>query len=198
MGATTMRTRNRISCITVRGFKSIRREQSLAIRPLTILAGANSTGKSSFMQPLLLLKQTLDTVGDPGALLLDGPNVRFTMADQVLSRVTGKDHSAEFAVRVDLVDSLSIELVFQREQGRGFDLQEMVYREGKGAHSIVPQMSHEEIVKVLPVPWKTMHGEVGKGETGSFHWVGRRSASVTFTAPCRLRASKICERRSRG
>ncbi|MCU0499471.1 MAG: ATP-binding protein, partial [Anaerolineae bacterium] len=46
-----------ITRIGVRGFKSIR-EGSIAIRPLTILAGANSSGKSSIMQPLLLMKQT--------------------------------------------------------------------------------------------------------------------------------------------
>ncbi len=45
-----------ITRITVGGFKSINKEQSLEIRPLTILAGANSSGKSSIMQPLLLLK----------------------------------------------------------------------------------------------------------------------------------------------
>ena len=46
-----------ITKITVGGFKSIAQEQTIEIRPLTILAGANSSGKSSMMQPLLLLKQ---------------------------------------------------------------------------------------------------------------------------------------------
>ena len=59
-----------ITKITVAGFKSIAEEQSVEIRPLTILAGANSSGKSSIMQPLLLLKQTLEAPYDPGALLL--------------------------------------------------------------------------------------------------------------------------------
>ncbi|MGI9105730.1 MAG: AAA family ATPase, partial [Pyrinomonadaceae bacterium] len=56
-----------ITKITVAGYKSISREQSIEIRPLTILAGANSSGKSSMMQPLLLLKQTLEASYDPGA-----------------------------------------------------------------------------------------------------------------------------------
>src|SRR5216683_6693263 len=72
--------------ITVSGFKSISEEQKIEIRPLTVLAGANSSGKSSMMQPLLLLKQTLEASYDPGALLLNGPNVKFTSADQLLSR----------------------------------------------------------------------------------------------------------------
>src|ERR1700681_4249836 len=76
-----------ITRITVAGFKSIATEQSIEVRPLTILAGANSSGKSSIMQPLLLLKQTLDATYDPGALLLNGPNVRFTSIEQILSRI---------------------------------------------------------------------------------------------------------------
>src|SRR6516165_6634739 len=68
--------------IQVGGFKSISEEQNIELGPLTILAGANSSGKSSMMQPLLLLKQTLEAPFDPGPLLLDGPNVRFTSARQ--------------------------------------------------------------------------------------------------------------------
>ncbi|MEO7022316.1 MAG: AAA family ATPase, partial [Ktedonobacteraceae bacterium] len=49
-----------ITRITISNFKSIIGEQSIDIKPLTILAGANSSGKSSMMQPLLLLKQTLE------------------------------------------------------------------------------------------------------------------------------------------
>ena len=76
--------REGITRITVGSFKSINQEQSIEIRPLTILAGANSSGKSSIMQPLLLLTQTLEASYDPGALLLSGPNVRFTLADPTL------------------------------------------------------------------------------------------------------------------
>src|SRR5712691_285382 len=77
-----------ITEIDVRGFKSINREQSIEIRPLTILAGANSSGKSSMMQPLLLLKQTLEATYDPGPLRLLGPHVKFTSAEQLLFKYT--------------------------------------------------------------------------------------------------------------
>lgn len=76
---------DRLTAISVAGFKSISCEQTLYIAPLTILAGANSSGKSSMMQPLLLMKQTLEAPYDPGVFLLDGPNVRFTKSDQILS-----------------------------------------------------------------------------------------------------------------
>src|SRR5689334_18292540 len=75
-----------ISAIGVEGYKSLRTRTEIAIRPLTLLAGANSSGKSSIMQGPLLLKQTLEAPYDPGALLLDGSHVRFTSAEQLLSR----------------------------------------------------------------------------------------------------------------
>ena len=85
--------------LTVAGFKSIREEQSIELRPLTVLAGANSSGKSSIMQPFLLLKQTLEASYDPGPLLLNGPNVRFTKAEQLLSRTDGGNRSWRFGLR---------------------------------------------------------------------------------------------------
>src|SRR4030065_2418222 len=91
-----------IAKIAVRGFKSIADEQEIELRPLTLLAGANSSGKSSIMQPILLLKQTLEAPSDPGALLLDGPNLRFTSAEQLLSQLPGKPRGSAFAVRMEL------------------------------------------------------------------------------------------------
>src|SRR5438034_3765546 len=91
-----------IAEIQVAGFKSISDEQSIEIGPLTILAGANSSGKSSMMQPLLLLKQTLEAAYDAGPLRLDGPNVKFTQADQLLSRIGRGPSLASFHVGMRL------------------------------------------------------------------------------------------------
>ncbi len=74
------------SWIEVHGFKSLAEPTRLDVRPLTLLAGQNSSGKSSFFQPLLLLKQTLDASFEADPLVLDGPHVRFTSLDQLLSR----------------------------------------------------------------------------------------------------------------
>jgi predicted ATPase len=56
--------------VTISGFKSILDEQSFHLGALTIFSGANSGGKSSAIQPLLLLKQTLESQYDPGTILL--------------------------------------------------------------------------------------------------------------------------------
>ena len=93
---------NGITKIAVRGFKSIAEECAIDIRPLTILAGANSSGKSSIMQPLLMLKQTLEAPYDPGPLLIGGPNVQFTEAEQFLSKLTAEKRADRFQIRVEI------------------------------------------------------------------------------------------------
>lgn len=106
-----------ITKIAVKGFKSIAEEREINIRPLTILAGANSSGKSSIMQPLLLLKQTLEAPYDPGPLLLDGPNVQFTKAAQFLSTLPNKNGTDSFQVRIEARDisaSYSVTTIYQK------------------------------------------------------------------------------------
>src|SRR5947199_7638151 len=103
-----------ITRITIGGFKSISQEQSIEIRPLTVLAGANSSGKSSIMQPLLLLKQTLEASYDPGALRLDGPNVRFTSAEQFLSHVGHGKHTDIFSVGIKAGNEVSLTTWFRK------------------------------------------------------------------------------------
>ncbi|MFC9919654.1 AAA family ATPase [Agromyces binzhouensis] len=77
--------------LTVEGYKTVRDPRTLRVAPLTIIAGVNSSGKSSFMQPFLMLKQTLDSAFDPGPLLLYGPNVKITDYAQLLSRGKAKN-----------------------------------------------------------------------------------------------------------
>jgi AAA15 family ATPase/GTPase len=103
-----------ITSITVGGFKPIGQEQSIEVKPLTILAGANSSGKSSIMQPLLLLKQTLEATYDPGPLLLNGPNVKFTSAEQLLSRVRNEKPANSFRVGISISNSAAIATSFKQ------------------------------------------------------------------------------------
>lgn len=108
----TSKTPAAISAITVEGFKSIAEAQTLEVRPLTILAGANSSGKSSMMQPLLLLKQTLEAQYDPGPLLLNGPNVKFTSASQFLSSAIPENAPRRFSVGLKASDGSAIKIGF--------------------------------------------------------------------------------------
>jgi hypothetical protein len=100
----------------------------MEIRPLTILAGANSSGKSSMMQPLLLLKQTLEASFDPGSLLLDGPNVRVTSPEQVLTHLPSSRTSA-FSVGIELGDGHYFRNIFSTDSRGDFTLKETHFKE---------------------------------------------------------------------
>ncbi len=135
-----------IAEIQVAGFKSISDEQRVEIRPLTILAGANSSGKSSIMQPLLLLKQTLEASYNPGALLLHGPNVKFTSADQLLSRI-GRRSLDTFHVGMRLNAGDQFQTRFRKEHKTRFRIEGADYSSPSGAFTLWPEMTHAEIVK---------------------------------------------------
>ena len=137
-----------ITKITVIGFKSIAEERAIDIRPLTIIAGANSSGKSSIMQPLLMLKQTLEAPYDPGPLLIDGPNVQFTSAEQFLSKLMGEKGAERFQIQIETDESYSIGTTFGKGQN-GIELAEMtVERKSSGKRrrfTLYPEMPLEEI-----------------------------------------------------
>lgn len=146
-----------ITKIAVKGFKSIVEECEIDIRPLTILAGANSSGKSSIMQPLLMLKQTLDASYDPGPLLIDGPNVQFTEASQFLSTLPGKEGTDNFQIRIEtdvfnVFDSVAT--TFTKGQD-GIDIVKMTAeRKSKATSSFMrfplyPDMSPEDIKSLI-------------------------------------------------
>ena len=139
-----------ISAISVRGFKSLANESCLEIRPLTILAGANSSGKSSAIQPLLLMKQTLDATYDPGPIRLDGPNVRFTSAAQLFSNIASGQSSREFEIGIEVGKGLKFEGTY-RQTDQGFEIAKIVYEESAKERSLIlhPKMKREAIVDIL-------------------------------------------------
>jgi len=102
-----------VNAITVEGFKSIADRQRMEIRPLTILAGANSSGKSSMMQPALLIKQTLESSYDPGPLRIDGPNVKMTEFDQLFWGTGTTIATERFAVGFEGANAWSVRVTFR-------------------------------------------------------------------------------------
>ena len=150
-----------ITKIAVTGFKSLTKECTIDIHPLTILAGANSSGKSSIMQPLLMLKQTLEATFDPGPLLINGPNVQFTLAEQFLSKLIGEERADRFQTRIETCGfgfSYSVRTTFRKEP-RGIEIVEMTKTESKYQllppedMTLYPGMSPEEIKSLAKQHW---------------------------------------------
>jgi predicted ATPase len=61
--------------IGIENFKAFGKMQRIPLKPITLLYGPNSSGKSSIMQALLLLKQTLEEPGDDKIILLHKGNL---------------------------------------------------------------------------------------------------------------------------
>jgi hypothetical protein len=148
-----------ITEITVGGFKSISEAQSIEIRPLTVLAGVNSSGKSSMMQPLLLLKQTLEAAYDPGPLLLNGPNTKFTSADQMLSRIGRGQSSDIFQVGIRVKYGEGFQTTFRKEHRQAFRIEQIdltlapgntsqkALTKSTNTFTLSPDMTSAEIIK---------------------------------------------------
>jgi len=142
-----------ITSITVKGFKSIRDETEIELKPLTILAGANSSGKSSVIQPLLLLKQTLECPYDPGPLYLEKENVRFTSANQVLWRGKSTKSINSFSIGLKS-EFIQLEQSFLRSglKSDDFSINSIKFKltnEGR-IYEWKPNMRTEELIDNIP------------------------------------------------
>jgi hypothetical protein len=163
-----------ITRVSVAGFKSIRDEQSIEIRPLTILAGANSSGKSSIMQPLLLLKQTLEASHEPQGLLLDGPNVRFSDASQFLSRSSAGGAVKGFGLGIEIGPDYSLTLRYEQHPQVAIDVARAELSGAGERLLLTPITSSEEIRRQMEDLYKDQHEELARLGGDQWHVVAKR------------------------
>jgi predicted ATPase len=132
--------------IGVGGFKSFVNLTKIELGALSILAGANSSGKSSIMQPLLLMKQTLEAPYDPGILLLDGPNVQFTSSEQFLStQSSAENNSKEFQIFIETNIHYSFQSDFRWSIKHGLSSYSQTYTLGEEEISLRLDMDLDEL-----------------------------------------------------
>ncbi len=176
-----------ITRISVRGYKSLYEECSIEIRPLTILAGANSSGKSSIMQPLLLMKQTLEVTYDPGALLLNGPNLQFTLAKQLFSHSSSRSYNNSFTTQIEIENNKAVTNTFQKPQSQKIKIIEAIYKIENEEVMLLPKMTHEEIVGILPERLEKHYKLVSRLFKDEFRWkVSRIRCFLDFYLDGRL------------
>ena len=135
--------------ISVSGFKSFAEETKIQFGSLTILAGTNSSGKSSIMQPFLLMKQTLEAAYDPGALLLDGPHISFTSSEQFITKI-GRSVLGLNQVKIFMdFGKMNFETVFQwsPQSGMLISSQRIKHEELSIETLLKPEMTPEEILQ---------------------------------------------------
>jgi len=87
-----------IRSLVIDGLKSFRDRTEAPLGDLTILSGANSSGKSTIMHAILLMKQTLESGYDPGPLLISGPNVIFSNTEQMFWSAQGEKRKEQICI----------------------------------------------------------------------------------------------------
>lgn len=70
---------------TVENFKSVYEKTSIDLAPLTVFAGANSSGKSTIIQSLLLTVQTIQSPVQSRPVVLNGHIIRLGAYDDIVS-----------------------------------------------------------------------------------------------------------------
>ena len=144
--------------IRVQGYKSLV-DATLHVRPLTLLAGTNSSGKSSIMQPLLLIKQTMEAPYQPaGALVLDGAHVQAETAGELVSKL--ENPNGQFEVRMQ-----GSEIFAKHSHPSYLDI---VYQKFQLGFRIVSQHSanvfNKEGLKLTPaMPWLSVKKQISSG-----------------------------------
>jgi len=177
------------SRVIVEGFKSFCTRQEIPFKLLTLLAGSNSSGKSSLMQPLLLLKQTFQDTSDPGPLRINGPHVVFSRAEQMIWHAPGKRERIGFTVGLELSlekQTRGVEIFFQRRmEPRGLpslQITKCIWSDDpkKTPVEVIPSLSEAEIRKRFYKEIKTLRSAV-TGLTKESQQSVQNDAFPTFT-----------------
>lgn len=84
-------------------FKSIDREKELEFRPLTIFTGANSSGKSTILQSILLVTQTLQSPIASRSIVLNGWFKKFGSYSDIVNQ---KDYNKNVEIGFSLLNNV--------------------------------------------------------------------------------------------
>jgi len=80
-----------LNSIYLKNFKSFKELKELELKPITILSGTNSCGKSSILQSILLLKQTLESKNINQTALLNGRFVHLGVFENLIYEKNAKE-----------------------------------------------------------------------------------------------------------
>ena len=114
-------------------FKSINREKELNFRPLTIFTGANSSGKSTILQSILLVTQTLQDQIESRSIVLNGWFKKFgSYSDIVFHRDDSRNIKIGFEISdADNMDVDDFQVVFYEDEIERAECEFVIASDGK-------------------------------------------------------------------
>ncbi|RTQ50735.1 hypothetical protein EJV47_08895 [Hymenobacter gummosus] len=158
-----------IEQIQVKGYKSLV-DATLHVRPLTLLAGTNSSGKSSILQPFLLVKQTMESSYEPiGSLLLDGSHIQAETAQEIVGNIKGENKVLTIntwgkEVWRDEFHSISYTQIYSAE-GNNFYLKQQTFSFEDEISTLIPGTSSNDLSE--EIKYSIQRGAMGiKGAYG--------------------------------
>lgn len=122
-----------VTALALENVRVFRARTEVPLGRLTLLGGANSSGKSSALLGALLLKQTLDSTFDPGPLLLRGGHVELTSFEEL--RAHGTRGPLKIGLTTD--DGFSLDVSFERDQDGEIAVVENQSRGSRGRAAIL-------------------------------------------------------------
>lgn len=87
-----------LSDVQLKNYKSFKNLDNLKIKPITILCGANSCGKSSILQSILLLKQTKESRTPNNSILLNG---KYIHLGDIHNVIHGHNSEQELSIKYE-------------------------------------------------------------------------------------------------
>ena len=123
--------------ISLSNFKAFKKMEELEIRNLTVVVGRNSCGKSSLMQSLLLLKQTLESQNTT-PLCLEGKYLKFSNLKEL-----------SFGLPAINAAKIGYELFLSNKKGDVAGKVKIAYKNKKKEEQYTPQLSEYTIEREI-------------------------------------------------
>lgn len=106
-----------IKALSIKNFKSFQDSGKIEIKPIMLLIGPNSSGKTSFIQFLLAIKQTLESRAKENPFLINGRYVELgTFRDLIFSHDDSHELEFDFYVETKDLDNEIFKILEQSDE----------------------------------------------------------------------------------
>lgn len=119
-----------INALNIKNFKSLQDSDRVTIKPITLLIGPNSSGKTSFIQFLLAIKQTLESRTRENPILINGRYVELgTFKDLIYGHDETKKLEFDFYISTKNFDNKINKILNESEENLKHNLYFLLRRE---------------------------------------------------------------------